>query len=404
MKYTTIVLASALALASCSSSNDASNSTSEGAVTTDNNNQGEGSTDTGAESGTETANGITTAGNEPLALDLIGQDFLVSLAGFQADRLSLSVRALAVEIATAGEATPQQDSTFETLDGFGPETVVTPTQIISYTCNAGGQMLHETGRLSDGVDTERSMQADYDAFTFDACSHTGSGGLFDAGNYQLNGKLVMEATDYSVSRGSRSSHSNTWTDFSMVVPGDVKYDISGSVLASAFSAANFGSGDLRTVELPIYRKTESTQVAESLQDAFLSLTRTIPNGGDDSGYELKTNGTIVNPTTGALSVTVTSDPSLSGRNLFSQNVFEPFSGQIRMVASDTSELILSANPASIISTAPGDLLVDLVAQSAAGESTTTESVELIDILSGAVKSFCFLNDSSADDCDAVLLP
>lgn len=61
--------------------------------------------------------------NGAVALEVVGQDLLVSLAGFQADQLSRSVRKLAVEIAAAGEAMPLQETTFETLDGFGAEVV-----------------------------------------------------------------------------------------------------------------------------------------------------------------------------------------------------------------------------------------------------------------------------------------
>ncbi len=368
MKRKILVLAIALALANCSSSDDVS------------------------------------VVNGPVALEVVGQDLLVSLAGFQADRLSLYVRELAVEIAAAGEAMPLPESTFETLDGFGPEVVVSPTQVTAYTCNAGGQMIHEAGRLRDGVGTDRSLRGDYDAYTFDACRHSEAGGAFDDGVYQLDGELVMDALDYSANRGGRSSHSNSWTGFAMTVPAGLGYELSGSVIASAYSAADFGTGDTRTVDLPTYRKTSGVRTTESLEDARLSLTRTIPNGSNDSSYQLDADGITVGPTTLDVPVTINTDPPLSGRRNDSQGLTEPFSGQIRMVAADGGELILSANPASQISSAPGDLLVDLVALRPDGESIATDAVPLIDILSGGVDSGCFINDTSGGDCGTVELP
>ena len=103
-------------------------------------------------------------------------------------------------------------------------------------------------------------------------------------------------------------------------------------------------------------------------------------------------------------MTINTDPPLSGRREDSQGIAEPFSGQIIMVAADGGELILSANPASQISSAPGDLLVDLVTLRPDGESIATNAVPLIDILSGGVNSRCFINDTSSGDCGTVELP
>ena len=411
MKYRILVLAITLAVAGCSNSDNDSipietpindpgenqpGGPVENPVGTPTNTPTGTPADTPAGTPTDTPTGTPTG--TPVALENVGQDLLVSLAGFQADRLSLSVRELAARIAAAGEAMPQPASTFETLDGFGPEIVVSPSQVTAYTCNAGGQMTHETGRLRDGVGTELSLLGDYDAFTFDACRHS------EDGDYELNGGLVMGASSYTVSRGNRLSHSSSWSGFSMTVPGDIVYEITGNVAASDFSAANFGSGDTRTVDLPNYKKTLSGQTTVSLDNASLSLTRAIPNGSNDSRYELDADGVVVDPSTEGFAVTINTDPVLSGRQDLAQGIEEPFSGQITMSSADGSELILSANPASQISVMPGDLLVDLVIMQPGGESNASDAIPLIDITSGNVDRRCFVEGTSDADCGSAQLP
>lgn len=397
MKPRILVVAIALAMAGCSSSDNTAEPSNDIPAGGDSNPLPGGS---GA--GDNPAGEGATA--DPLALELIGQNLLVSLAGFQADRLSLSVRVLASEIATIGEAMSQPASTFETLDGFGPEVVVSPTQVTVYTCDAGGQMTHETGRLRSGVGTDRSLLADHDVYTFDGCRHTQVGGVITNGDYQLDGELVMDAFDYSASRGGRSGLSNSWTGFTVSVPGALAFELSGSVDASSYSAANFGSGDSRTVELSSYRKTSGVETVESLTGAQLSLVRAIPNGSNESSYELNAAGVISNAATDSVLVTISTESPLSGSGVDSQGMSEPFNGQIDMLSADGGQLFLSANPASQISIAPGDLLVDLLALRPDGESVAADAVPLIDILSGGVTGGCFLIDSSADDCGLFVLP
>ncbi|ASJ75834.1 hypothetical protein [Granulosicoccus antarcticus] len=398
MKPRILVIAIALVMAACSSSDNSSDPVVNVPAGSDNNPNPD-SNGTGDIPGTDGG----SVDNEPVALELVGQNLLVSLAGFQADRLSLYVRELAVEIATAAEAMPQPDSTFETLDGFGPEVVVTPTQVTAYSCNAGGQMIHASGQLRDGLGSERSLAADHDSYTFDACRHSEASGVFAAGDYQLDGTLVMDASDYSASRGGRSGHLNSWGGFAMSVPGDLAYELSGSVEVSAYSAANFGSGDTRTVELATYSKSENAQTAESLEDVHLSLVRTIPNGSDDSSYQLDADGAVVTLATQGETVTINTDPILSGSRVDAQGNAEAFNGQIRMVASDGGELILSANPTSQISIEAGDLLVDFVALRPDGESVTGDAIPLIDIIAGSFKRGCFLS-GILSDCGVVELP
>lgn len=387
MKNIFSLLVVTAALTSCSSSNSNpppdSDSLGDSAVTVD------------ANTVTDTTVSYSPA-KDPVtqtavALDIVGQGLLVSLAGFQADRLSLFVRDLAVEIEGSGEPMPLSESSFETLDGFGPAVVVSPTQKSAYTCSAGGQMIHETGRLRRNSGEENSLRGDYDVFTFDDCRHVQTTDVFAAGDYRLNGNLVMEANDYSVMRGSHSGHANSWTEFTMSVPADIAYEISGNIEFSAYSAAYFGSGDSRTANLSIYKKTSGTQTIESLEDVRFSLIRTIPNGSDDSGYQLDTQGISSGPATGSVLVTINTDQVLSGLALVLQGIIEPFSGQIRMVAADGGELTLSANPESQISGVRNGLLVDFVALRPDGDSVIGDAVPLIDIHAAGVNNWCFIN-------------
>ena len=338
---------------------------------------------------------------EPVALDVIGQDLLVSLAGVDVDQLSLVVRELAMEIADAGEAAPLPGSTFETLNGFGPELIVTPSQITSYTCNGGGQMLYELGRLRGG-----STIGDYDAFTFNECRHVEAGDAFAAGDYQLDGNLIMESAAFDPSRGNRSSHSNSWDGFSMNVPEDIRYEVSGTVATRAFSAANFGTGNTRIVELSVYRKTVGVEPINSLEDVSLSLDRQIPNGSNLRSFDLDANGVVANQLSGGVAVTINTVEPIS--RTFDVGVNEPLSGQIRMVAADGGELILSANPESTITTETGTEFgdfVDLVTQRPDGESIIADAVPLIDVDAEAISSECFLDeDTFAVDCDLNTLP
>lgn len=389
MKPRILVVAIALAMAGCSSSDSPSESPTPTPDTDGNDDAPDGGDDNTVD--------------EAVQLELIGQDLLVSLAGFQADRLSLAVRELAVEIAASGEAMPQADSSFDTLDGFGPEVVLTPTQVTVYTCNGGGQMTHESGQLRDGVGSERSLIADHDTYTFDACLHNEVDGVFADGDYQLDGSLLMDASDYSASRGGRSGHLNSWNGFALSVPGDTAYELSGSVEVSAYSAANFGSGDTRTVNLEAYRKSVNAEIVESMQDVRFDLVRAIPNGSDDSSYQLDADGVVDNLATMGVAVTINTDPILSGRRADAQGNGEAFNGQIRMVAEDGGELFFNANPASVISIEPGDLLLDFVALRPDGESVTGEAVPLIDIVAGSFKRGCFLEEILSD-CGIVELP
>ncbi len=406
MKNTLIIAAIVFTITACSSSTDQSDDNAPAdVVPTMENSDGANTEDQTGNGGTgdQTSTGDTTV-DEPLALEVIGQDLLIALAGFQADQLSLSVRELAKEIASNGEVMPLTGSTFETLDGFGPELVLSESTITSYTCNMGGQMRHELGRLRSGIGTERSLLSDFDTFIFESCRHSSVGGIFVDGEYVLEGELAMTSVDYNASRGSRASNASSWTGFQLQAPSDLNYEVSGSIESSRFSAADFGTGDSRTLDLPLYRKTVAGQETETLEAASLTLNRAIPNGSSESSYFLDANGMVRNLTTGDAHITVDSNPPLSGRGQLASGDIEPFSGQVRMVSSKGGELILSANPDSQISTEPGALLVDLVALRPDGTSLSSDAVSLIDILSGGIVSSCFLEEGSSEDCGAIALP
>ena len=109
---------------------------------------------------------------------------------------------------------------------------------------------------------------------------------------------------------------------------------------------------------------------------------------------------------GGVAVTINTVEPIS--RTFDVGVNEPLSGQIRMVAADGGELILSANPESTITTETGTEFgdfVDLVTQRPDGESIIADVVPLIDVDAEAISSECFLDeDTFAVDCDLNTLP
>ena len=192
----------------------------------------------------------------------------------------------------------------------------------------------------------------------------------------------------------------------MNVPEDIRYEVPGTVATRASSAANFKTGNTRTVELSVYRKTVGVEPINSLENVSLSLDRQIPNGSNLRSFDLDVNGVVANQISGGVAVTINEVEPIS--RTFDVGVNEPLSGQIRMVAADGGELIVSANPESTITTETGTVFgdfVDLVTQRPDGESILVDAVPLIDVDAEAISSACFSDeDTFAVDCDLNTLP
>lgn len=367
-----VAVIASLALTSCSSSknNDATTADTEtGQGLGDVQNPG------GAQNDPNTGNNPDNNDNEghndvpdAAATDLrtIGDNILVSFAGYELETLSEEIALIADAVSTSATSTINlPDTSVELSEQATPQTY--PVSNIQYNCAQGGSLTTNTLAV-DVIITEQRFSHDQDSVTyvFDQCQP-------DATTSEtLNGTMTVGKRVVSEFRSSVTEYTYEWGSFQWQQADSTTVSITAAI--SALDEFTGSVREIRSVSVTDNTRRIADVVRSGVQNSSFTLSN-IGGAGVSYQYTLDAVGEFTTPS--GTRINVLSNPPLTRRTTGPgvDGEIEPFTGQIDFSADDGSSLSMVAKPANDV----GTRLLDISYTDVNGGTTTSLNQNLVEL-------------------------